>query len=262
MHPLLNVATRAALDASKIILQSLDRLDSINVTQKQRNDFVTGVDRTAEEIIIEQIKEKYPHHKILGEESGEHEGANDNDITWIIDPLDGTANFIHAIPHFCISIAVKEKNRLIVGLVYDPIRNELFTAAKGEGARVNDRRIRVSPSKSLEGSILATGFPFKKHSVLSDYLKSFEKLFTQAADIRRAGSAALDLAYVAAGRYDGFWEFDLAPWDIAAGALLIREAGGMVTDLHGSDDYLKTGSLVAGNPRMLKAILNTMRAEP
>jgi myo-inositol-1(or 4)-monophosphatase len=257
MHPLVNIAAKAAQEASKIILQSLDRLDGVHIVEKQRHDFVTEVDKMSEGIIVDAIHSAYPEHRILAEERGDSGG--DSDICWIIDPLDGTANFIHGVPHFAISIAVKQKNRLIAAVIYDPIRNELFTAAKGEGARVNDRRIRVSDRRTLEGALLGTGFPFKQPERLEEYLKTFQSLFSTAAGIRRSGSAALDLAYVAAGRFDGFWELHLAPWDMAAGILLIREAGGFVTDTKGSDDYFENGSLVAGNTRVVKGILEHLR---
>ena len=221
------------------------------------SDLVTEADVAVNSFLIEKIQERYPDHKITSEEEDE-KGPGDADYEWIIDPIDGTANFIHGIPHFAISIAAREKGKLAVGLIYDPIRREMFTAAKGEGAKLNDRKIRISQQKTLEGAIIGTGFPFKKHSVLPEYLKQFESIFTQTAGIRRAGAASLDLAYVAAGRLDGFWELDLKPWDIAAGALLIREAGGMITDQHGTDDYLKSGSVVAGNVKMLKVLLETI----
>lgn len=257
MHPLVNVAWQAARDASKMMLQAFDRLDSITVNEKSRNDFVSDVDKAAEKMIIEHILKRYPDHHITAEESGEH-GA-EHHFNWIIDPLDGTANFINGIPHFAISIAVQEKGRTIAAMVYDPIKDELFTAARGEGARLNDRKLRVSKEKTLEGGLIGTGFPFRDHDMLSDYLRGFETLFRQCAGIRRNGAAALDLAYVAAGRYAGFWELSLQPWDMAAGALLVRESAGLVTDAKGTDNYLKTGSIVAGNVHIVKSILEAIR---
>jgi len=224
MHPMLNIAVRAARSAGNVIIRNIDRLDSIAVQTKDRNDFVSEVDRQAEQEIIGVLRKAYPDHAILAEESGEQAG---NDYQWIIDPLDGTTNFLHGFPQYAVSIALRHKGRLEQGVVYDPVRQELFTATRGGGAMLNERRIRVSSRRTLEGALLGTGFPFKSQQHLESYLQMFRVLFPQTAGIRRAGSAALDLAYVAAGRFDGFWEIGLSVWDMAAGVLLIQEAGGL-----------------------------------
>lgn len=256
MQPLLNIAVRAARSAGNIIMRSLDRADHLQVTVKARNDFVSDVDRSAEREIIGIIRKAYPDHGILAEEGGSRPG---NEVTWIIDPLDGTTNFLHGFPQFSVSIGIKHKDRLQHAVVYDPLRQELFTASRGEGAQLNERRMRVSQQKGLEGALLGTGFPFRKYHYLDCYLATFKALFQDAADIRRPGSAALDLAYMAAGRLDGFWELGLAQWDIAAGALLIQEAGGIITDFAGKSDFLATGNVVAGNLAVHKAILRTIQ---
>lgn len=259
MHPVVNIAINAARNASKIILRMIGHVDSYNINEKQRNDFVTEVDKLAEAEIIKTLKKTYPEHTIVAEESGTI--AGDENYVWIIDPLDGTTNYIHGIPHYAISIAMKYKNKLEHGVIFDPIRNEFFTASRGEGARLNDRRIRVSQQIRLEKSLLGTGFPFKNPDAVNPYLRLFEALLPQAGGLRRAGSAALDLAYVAAGRFDGFWEFFLSPWDMAAGALLIKEAGGLVGDIEGGENYLETGNIVAGNPKIFKALLQVIKAQ-
>lgn len=256
MHPLINIAIRAARSAGNIIVRSIERLDVLQITEKQQNDFVTEVDQNAERAIIEIIRAAYPDHGILAEEGGSMPG---NETVWIIDPLDGTTNYIHGFPHFAVSIAVQHKGRIEHGLVFDPIRQETFTATRGEGARLNDRRLRVSKRPSLQGALLGTGFPYRKQPLLEPYLKTLQALMPLAGGVRRAGSAALDLAYVAAGRLDGFWEFGLAPWDIAAGAVLIQEAGGLISDNSGEENYLTTGDVVAGNPKVFKALLQIIR---
>lgn len=256
MHPFLNIATKAARAAGNIIVRSLERLDELQLTQKQQNDFVTDIDVQAEKTIIDIIRKNYPFHGILAEESGSTPGE---ETTWIIDPLDGTTNFIHGFPHFCVSIAVQQKGRIEHGLIYDPIRHEFFTTSRGGGAQLNNRRLRVSTRNQLQGSLLGTGFPFRNPTRLPSYLKTFQSLLTQVSGIRRAGSAALDLAYVAAGRFDGYWEFDLKIWDIAAGALMVQEAGGLVSDIDGSENFLTSGNIVAGNPKVFKALLQNIR---
>ncbi len=256
MHPLLNIAVRAARSAGNVIVRSFDRVDHVQVMVKARNDFVSEVDRLAEREIISIIRKAYPDHGIIAEEGGNQPG---NETVWIIDPLDGTTNFLHKFPQFAVSIGVRHKDRLQHAVVYDPLRQELFTASRGEGAQLNDRRMRVSQQKGLEGALLGTGFPFKKRHYLDCYLATFKALFQDTAGIRRPGSAALDLAYVAAGRLDGFWELSLAEWDMAAGALLIQEAGGIVTDFSGGNDFLATGNVVAGNLTVHKAILQTIQ---
>ncbi len=256
MHPMLNIAVRAARDAGKIIARSADRVDALTITTKTKNDFVSEVDRAAEQVIIDTIRKAYPDHAILAEETGRQEG---NEYQWIIDPLDGTTNFLHGFPQFAVSIALVHKGKLDQAVVYDPISQDLYTASRGGGAQLNGRRIRVTQRKGLEGALLGTGFPFKRQDLLDPYMATFKALFPDTAGIRRAGSAALDLAYVAAGRLDGFWEFALNPWDVAAGALLVQEAGGLIGDFSGGHDYLETGNVVAGNPKMFKAILQTIR---
>jgi myo-inositol-1(or 4)-monophosphatase len=257
MQPILNIAINAARSASKIIVRSIGRLNVQDILEKQKNDFVTEVDKAAEREIISIIKKAYPDHKILAEESGLIEG--NDDFVWIIDPLDGTTNFIHDVPHFCISIAFQHKNKLEHGVVYDPIRNELFITSRGEGARLNDKRMRVSSKYRIEKSLIAVGLPFKNLAHIPIYLRIFEHILPQSVGIRRTGSAALDLAYVAAGRYDGFWELALREWDMAAGILLVKEAGGLVSDMEGGEDYFTKGDLIAGTPKVFKALLQTIR---
>ena len=256
MHPMLNVAINAARKAGNIIGRSLEHVDVLEVATKSKNDFVSEVDRRAEQAIIETLHKAYPHHGILAEESGSHAG---DDYEWVIDPLDGTTNFIHGFPQFAVSIALRHKGRLEQGVVYDPISQELYTASRGGGAQLNGRRIRVSKRRGLEGALLGTGFPFKQQQHLDAYLGTFKALFTDTAGIRRAGAASLDLAYVAAGRLDGFWEIGLSPWDMAAGVLLVQEAGGLVGDFAGGHDFLQTGNVVTGNPKVFKAILQNIR---
>jgi len=256
MHPTLNIAVRAARSAGNVIIRNLGRLDSLSVHTKDRNDFVTEVDKQAEQEIIHILRKAYPDHSILAEESGSHQG---NDYQWIIDPLDGTTNFLHGFPQFAVSIALRHKGRLEQGVVYDPLRQELFTASRGGGAMLNDRRIRVTNRKSLDGALLGTGFPFKSQQHLETYLDMFRALFPHTAGIRRPGSAALDLSYVAAGRLDGFWEIGLNIWDMAAGVLLIQEAGGLSSDFVGGSNHLESGNLVAGNPKLFAEILKTIR---
>ena len=258
MHPALNIAKRAALSASRILLRHFDHLERLNVTAKQRNDFVSEADVQAEREIIQTLRKTYPNHGILAEESGEH-SAQDDEYQWVIDPLDGTTNFLHGIPHFAISIALRHKNRLEAALIYDPIRQEMFTAARGSGAQLNDRRMRVSSVIHMENALLGTGFPFRHPQHQPAYLGMFGKLFGSCIEIRRAGSAALDLSYVAAGRLDAYWEIGLKPWDMAAGALLVQEAGGLVSDFGGGNEFMRTGNIVAGSPKVFKALLQEMQ---
>jgi len=256
MHPMLNIALKAARRAGDLIVRSRDRVDYLDVTEKGINDFATEVDIQAEELIIQTIKEAYPDHAIMGEESGEQ---GDSETVWIIDPLDGTTNYIHGFPHVAVSIAVQHKGVMEHGIVYDPLRQELFTATRGGGARLNNRRIRVSTRKVLTHSLLGIGFPFRDKQLWPAYFDIFETLFKQAAGIRRTGSAALDLAYVAAGRLDGFWDFGLKPWDLAAGTLLIKEAGGLVSDFEGSENYMASGNVVTANSKLFKLLLQIIR---
>ncbi|WP_299998254.1 inositol-1-monophosphatase [uncultured Cedecea sp.] len=260
MHPMLNIAVRAARKAGNLIAKSYETPDAVEASQKGSNDFVTNIDKEAERLIIEVIRKSYPKHTIITEEAGELAGE-DQDVQWVIDPLDGTSNFIKRLPHFSVSIAVRIKGRTEVAVVYDPMRNELFSAVRGQGAQLNGYRLRGSNARDLDGTILATGFPFKQKQYAATYINILGKLFTECADFRRTGSAALDLAYVAAGRVDGFFEIGLKPWDFAAGELLARESGSLVCDFTGGHNYLLTGNIVAGNPRIVKSMLALMRDE-
>ena len=257
MHPMLNIAVRAARNAGDIIVRHLNRIDQLTVASKERNDFVSEVDRQAENEIIAVIRKAYPDHGILAEESGRHQG--NDEFQWIIDPLDGTTNFLHGLPQFAVSIAFKQKGRLDQAVVYDPMRQELFTASRGSGAFLDNRRIRVTKQNTLTGALLGTGFPYKDQRHLDAYLEMFKALIADTAGIRRPGSAALDLAYVAAGRFDGFWEIGLNAWDMAAGVLLVREAGGLVSDFSGGHDFLESGNIVAAAPKLFPLMLRTIR---
>lgn len=253
----INIPISAARRAAEVIIRSIEQRKDLKVDIKGKNDFVSEVDRQAEAEIIDILHKAYPDDKILAEESGE--SKNDSDYKWIIDPLDGTTNFLHGHPYFSVSIALQYKERLELAVIYDPLRDELYTGIRGKGALLNNRRIRVTGLKSLEGALLGTGFPFKMPHHLECYLNTFKALHPQVADIRRAGSAALDLAYVAAGRLDGFWEIGLQKWDCAAGALLVQEAGGLISDFSGGQNYLKTGNIVAASPKVFKGILQTIQ---
>ena len=260
MHPALNIAVKAARRAGQIINRASNDLDLIQVTTKQPNDFVTEVDKKAEEVIIETLRDAYPGYSILAEESGASagKGSSESDYQWIIDPLDGTTNFIHGFPQYSVSIALAYKGQLNQALVYDVTRNEMFTASKGGGAFLNERRIRVSKCLKLEQALIGTGFPYRVFDHINAYLGIFKDLTERSSGIRRPGSAALDLAYVACGRLDGFWEFGLAPWDMAAGNLLITEAGGLVGDLSGGDQQMQTGNVVAGTPKIFSQLLQVI----
>lgn len=255
MHPLLNTAIKAARKAGTIILRHADHVDRLNIESKGRNDFVSEVDRLAEDEIIRTIRSAYPDHAIMAEESGDLAGSK---YKWIIDPLDGTTNFLHGYPQFSVSIAVSDDDKLDQAVVFDPLRNELFVASRGKGAQLNDRRIRVSKASSLESALLGTGFPFKDFDKLDTWIETFRILLPETSGVRRAGSAALDLAHVACGRLDGFWEFGLKPWDMAAGCLLIQEAGGIVTGFDKSDDYLESGNVVAGTPKIYEHMIKLL----
>lgn len=255
--PLLNIAVRAARRAGDLIVRHLDRRDTLKVSRKQHNDFVSEVDRLAEADIIETVRRNYPDHAFLAEESGE---SGSSEVRWIIDPLDGTTNFLHGFPVFAVSIAVEVRGRLEHGVVYDPLRQELFTASRGAGAQLDGRRVRVSTCRELAPALLGTGFPFRNHSRLDAYLAMFKTLVEKTAGLRRPGAASLDLAYVAAGRLDGFFELGLKPWDIAAGALLIQEAGGLVGDLNGGVDYLTSGDVLAANPKLFQVLAKELAA--
>jgi len=260
MQPLLNIGIRAARRAGDLIVKSLSRLDSLNIDSKGRHDFVTDIDRKAEADIIATIRRSYPQHAIHGEESGR---SGENEFVWIIDPLDGTTNFLHGNPVFSVSIAIEQKGRLQHAVVYDPMRQEFFTASRGEGAQLEGKKIRVSAQRTLEGALIGTGLPFRAEAIsgpnayVDEYLAILKVIMSTAAGIRRPGSAALDLAYVAAGRLDGFWEFGLSPWDTAAGALLIQEAGGRVGTPAGAE-YALGPNIVAGNPKVYEGLLEAV----
>ena len=247
MQPILNIAVRAARAAGKTIIRAMSHMDERKVTKKTHNDYVSDVDQKAEQEIIQIIRRAYPSHSILAEESGQVVG---DDFIWIIDPLDGTTNYLHGFPQFSVSIAVQYKGRLEHGVIYDPLKEEIFTASRGQGAMLENRRLRVTPVKTINGALFGTGIPFRDQRYMDEYLQMLKVLSKGAAGIRRAGSAALDLAYVAAGRLDGFWELGLKPWDMAAGVLMITEAGGVVTDLDGNESYMQTGNLLTANPKL------------
>ncbi|HEU4663718.1 MAG TPA: inositol monophosphatase family protein [Dokdonella sp.] len=257
-RPAVNVAVRAARAAGQIILRYMNRLDSLEVIEKQRHDYVSEVDKLAEAEIIRELRRAYPRDAILGEESGRI--GNSRNV-WAIDPLDGTHNYLRGFPHFCVSIGLLEAGEPVVGVVYDPLRDELFTASKGDGAYLNDRRIRVGKREGLAGALLVTGFPYRQRRHLDAQLGMTRVLLAEAEDIRRTGSAALDLAYVAAGRLDGYFEIGLYTWDMAAGCLLVREAGGRYCDFTGRDGIPETGNLVAGNVHVANAMVKAIAPE-
>jgi len=257
MHPMLNIAIRAARRAGDVILRGLDQRHHLHIEIKGHNDFVTEIDRQAESVIIDTLLTAYPHHSILAEESGKKTGKEP--FQWIIDPLDGTTNYLHGHPQFAVSIALKHKDRLEQAVVYNPLTEELFTASRGQGALLNNKRIRVSNIPQLQTALLGTGFPFRETTWLNTYVEIFRDLMLKTSGMRRCGSAALDLAYVASGRLDGFWEFGLKPWDIAAGTLLVLEAGGLVSDMQGNSDFLEKGDIVAGNLKIHKQLLEVIK---
>jgi len=257
MHPMLNIAVRAARVAGNIIMRGYENRDDLRLEQKGDNDFVTQIDREAEQAIIHKIQQSYPDHAFLGEETG-NTGEN-AEFTWVIDPLDGTTNFIKGIPHFCVSIALLHKGRLEQSLVFDPVRSELFTAGRGTGAQLNGYRVRATKPKDLGGTVLCTGFPFRDRSQFPAFNEAFCNIFAQAGDIRLTGSAALDLAYVASGRFDGYWERGVKPWDIAAGELLVRESGAIATDFKGNNDPLYSGEIVAGSPKVIQGLVKHLK---
>ena len=261
MHPALNIAIKAARRAGQIINRASNDLDLLKVETKQPNDFVTEVDRKAEAAIIETLHDAYPQYGILAEESGTTaaRGAGDSEYQWIIDPLDGTTNFIHGLPQYAVSIALAKAGSVEQAVIFDPNRNELYTASKGAGAFLNERRIRVSRRAKLQDALIGTGFPYRMFEHIDTYLAIFKELAQKTAGQRRPGAAALDLAYVACGRYDGFWEFGLAPWDMAAGSLLISEAGGLVSDMRGEGTYLSSGNIIAGTPKVFAPLLNIIQ---
>ncbi|MEG3592557.1 MAG: inositol monophosphatase family protein [Pseudomonadota bacterium] len=257
MSALLNTAVSAAYAAGEIILRNIQRLDSIKISEKGKNEFVSEVDQKAEEKILSIISKKYPNDSVLAEESGLSKASSDNQ--WLIDPLDGTTNYIHSFPHYAVSIALQKDKELILGVVYDPFKQELFTAEKGQGALLNNHKIRVSQRTNIEGALLGTGIPFREGQDVEQYMETLRSFIKESAGIRRAGAAALDLAYVASARLDGFWETKLNPWDIAAGIVIVRESGGLITDLEGGENYFDTGNIVAANVKILKSMLKHLR---
>ena len=254
-RPHVTIAARAARSAGNVILRYMNRIDGLNIVEKQQLDFVSEVDKLAEAEIIKELRRAYPDHAILAEESG---ATGKGPLTWVIDPLDGTHNYLRGIPHFSVSIALLEKGVPIHAVVFDPLRDELYTASKGDGAYINDRRMRVSKRENLGGAMIATGFPFRQREHLTAQLDMTRALLGQAEDIRRSGSAALDLAYVAAGRYDGYFEIGLKPWDMAAGVLLVHEAGGRYCDFAGRDGIPASGNIIAGNLNVAKAMVDAI----
>lgn len=262
MQPMVNRALHAARVAGEIITRAFSDLDKLKIETKERNDFVTEVDKASEQAIISALRKAYPDHSFYGEESGHHSGkAQGKDYLWIIDPLDGTTNFIRGIPQFAISIACQYRGRLEHAVIIDPIKNEEYCASRGSGATLNSKRIRISNRHSLEGALIGTGIPFMKPGInhLDNYLKMMHTLLGDTAGIRRAGAAALDLAYVASGRLDAFWEIGLKKYDMAAGALLIQEAGGLVSDFKGGPNFMDKGQIVCGSPRCFKEVLQRIR---
>jgi myo-inositol-1(or 4)-monophosphatase len=250
LHPMLNVAVKAARAAGAIINRAALDVESVRISQKQVNDFVTEVDHASEQTIIETLLTAYPGHAIWAEESGKVHGSQGSDFVWIIDPLDGTTNFIHGFPVYCVSIGLSVKGKIEQAVIYDPSRNDLFTATKGRGAYMNERRIRVSKRTELRQCLISTGFPFRPGDNFNNYLKMMAEVMQRTAGLRRPGAAALDLAYVAAGFADGFFETGLSPWDVAAGSLLVTEAGGLIGNFTGDAEFMEQKECIAGNPRI------------
>ncbi|MGI9272148.1 MAG: inositol monophosphatase family protein [Woeseiaceae bacterium] len=250
MHPLLNVAVMAARRAGSTLIKKMVNLGKLKIEQKGHNDFVSDADRAAEKAVIDCIHKHYPDHAILAEESG---ASGESDTVWIIDPLDGTTNYLHGFPVWAVSIGVQENGRMEHGVVYDPLREELFTASRGQGAQVDGHKIRVSGLHELSGALIGTGFPFRDADMdIAPYMAMLTKTIQHTSGVRRAGAAALDLCYVAAGRLDAYFETGLAPWDLAAGSLILREAGGIVSGLDGSENFLDTGHVLCGTPRVYR----------
>ncbi|TRZ68504.1 MAG: inositol monophosphatase [Comamonadaceae bacterium] len=258
LHPMINVAIKAARTAGSIINRAALDIESVRISQKKVNDFVTEVDHAAEQAIIETLLTAYPGHGIWAEESGKEFGAKDSEFVWIIDPLDGTTNFIHGLPVYCVSIALAVRGKVEQAVIYDPTRNDLFTATKGRGAFLNDRRLRVSKRTELKGCLISTGFPFRENDDFAQYLNMMGEVMQKTAGLRRPGSAALDLAYVAAGFTDGFFEFGLQPWDVAAGSLLVTEAGGLIGNFTGESDFLEQEECLAGAPRIYGQLVSML----
>jgi myo-inositol-1(or 4)-monophosphatase len=260
-HPMLNVAVKAARAAGAIINRAALDVESVRISQKQVNDFVTEVDHASEQAVIETLLGAYPTHGIWAEESGREHGNASSDHVWLIDPLDGTTNFIHGVPTFAVSIGLTDESGLVAGCVHDPCRDETFHAHRGGGAYLNGVRISCTPLDHLDAALIATGFPFRRMDRLPAYLAAFERFVRSTSGLRRAGAASLDLAYTACGRYDGFFEIGLSPWDLAGGALVVMEAGGLVTDVQGGPGFLKDGSVVAAGARLHAAMLAITKSE-
>lgn len=258
MHPMLNTAVKAARRAGSVINRASFDLDRLQITEKRPNDFVTDVDKAAEQAIIETLLKAYPEHAIYGEESGKSANADQAEFVWIIDPIDGTTNFMHGFPHYCISIALQHNGVVTQGLIYDPSRNDLFTATKGAGAYLNDKRVRVTRHDKISQALISTGFGSGDGAAMDEFCKMYRIMLEKAQGVRRTGSAALDLAYVASGRIDGYFEKGLKPWDIAAGALMVSEAGGIVADFNGESGYLENGNVIAASPRVFGQMLNLL----
>jgi myo-inositol-1(or 4)-monophosphatase len=258
MHPMLTIAVKAARRAGNVINRGARDLDLLTVTAKGPKDFVSEVDHAAEAAIVDTLHATYPDHAILAEEGTARDRNVDAEYLWIIDPLDGTTNFLHGFPQYCVSIALAHKGVVTQGVIYDPVHNDLFTATRGSGAFLNERRIRVSRRQHLREALVGTGFPFRDGSYLDTWLAMMRSMIQQAAGIRRPGAAALDLAYVAAGYYDGFFEVGLNPWDVAAGSLLVLEAGGLVGDFSGEGDYLYGGQVIAATPKVFAQMVNVL----
>ena len=253
---MLNTAVKAARAAGKIINQGSLNLDRLTIKTKQENDYVSEIDQKAEQAIVQILRDAYPSHAILAEESGE---SGESEYQWVIDPLDGTTNFLHDFPQFAVSIALVHRGTLDQAVIYDPVRNDLYTASRGRGAFLNERRIRVSKRDKLQDALIGTGFPYRDFTHLDAYMGMFRDLVQKTSGLRRPGSAALDLAWVATGRTDGFFEIGLNAWDIAAGCLLVLESGGLVADFSGEENYLKSGNIVAGNPKVFVQLLQTIQ---
>lgn len=255
MTPFLNIALKAARSSGNVILRFANKLHSIKIESKSKNDFVSEADKESELIIVNTILDSYPNHKIKSEESGCH-GNDDSEYEWIIDPLDGTTNYLHGHTKYSISIALKFNNVLTDALVFAPELNELYMASRGKGAYLNDKRIRVSKRFLLNESLIATGFPVTNYNIIDKYLSILKDFFMNTAGVRRNGVASLDLCDLATGKYEGYFEFNLKPWDIAAGALIVQEAGGLITDENGDNNWLETGNIIAGNHKILSQMLN------
>src|SRR5258706_13419205 len=260
MHPMLNVAVKAARRAGAVINRATSDLDKLTVERKAPNDFVSEVDRAAENTIIDTIRESYPQHSILAEESGASVTSVESEYRLIIDPLDGTTTLLNVFPQSCVSIALSVKGMVSQGVIFDPSRSDLFTASRGGGAFLNERRIRVSKVVNLKDGLIGTGFPYKEFEKFDKYLAMFKEITQKSAGVRRPGAAALDLAYVACGRFDGFWETGMSPWDVAAGGLMILEAGGLITDFNGDGNYPESGSVIAGTPKLFPQLLQIVQS--